>query len=332
MKAAVLYAVDDLRVAEVPEPTTEQGMTIVRVKACGICSSDVARIKRDGTYNFPTIPGHEYSGFDEKGKLVAVYPLIPCRTCQQCHAGRYQCCLNYNYTGSRCDGGFAEKVKVPMENLIPVPEGVSPAEAAMTEPAGVAMHAMRKAGICKSDTVVIVGCGTIGLIAAQIARAMAAKEVICVDIDNGRLELAKSLGFSHIANSKDDLAQSLGGVGDVVVEMVGLSATYNLAVDLAKAGGRLIFTGNITDDLVIPRKRFSTILRKELMICGTWNSVALGTESTDWHEVMRFQAERRIDLSALISHNIGLDQLPEMIDQMAGGQEVFGKVIVNISD
>ncbi len=330
MKAAVLHRVGDLRIEERTAPVAGAAETVVKVAACGVCSSDVHRIMRDGTYSFPLIPGHEYSAHDERGRLVAVYPLKPCYACEQCAAKRYQCCTNYDYTGSRCDGGFAEYVTVPEANLVPVPEGVSAAEAAMTEPAAVGMHAMRVAGMEAGDTVVVIGCGTIGLIAAQVARALGAGRVVPVDIAEERLAVARSLGFAETANSRDDLAKTLGAVGDVVVEMVGLSATYNLAIDLTKAGGVSVFTGNIAHDLTVPRSRVSTILRKELTIRGTWNSTALGDGATDWQEIMRLQAEGTVDLKPLITHRITLEQLPETVKRMASGTEVFGKVMVEM--
>jgi L-iditol 2-dehydrogenase len=259
-----------------------------------------------------------------------VYPLKPCYKCEQCLKKRYQCCTNYDYTGSRCDGGFAEYVRIPNANLVPVPTGVSAMEAAMTEPAAVGVHAMRVAGMKQGDTVVVIGCGTIGLIAAQTARAMGAGRVIPADIAEERLAVARSLGFSEAVNSKEDLAKKLGPVGDVVVEMVGLSATYNLAIDLTKAGGTVVFTGNIAHDLAVPRSRVSTILRKELTIKGTWNSTALGDGPTDWQEIMRLQAEGKVDLKPLVTHRIALEQLAETVDRMASGKEVFGKVMVEL--
>lgn len=329
MKAAVLHAVDKLVVEEVAKPVAPEGWSVVEVRASGVCSSDVHRVKRDGTYRFPCIPGHEFSALDQNGRLVAVYPLIPCRACDQCRRGRFQCCTNYDYAGSRRDGGFAQYVAVPSANLIRVPDGVSAAEAAMTEPAAVGVHAMRAAGLKKGDTVVIIGCGTIGLIAAQAARALGAGKVIPMDIAEERLAVARQLGFADARSSKGDPARELGAIGDVVVEMVGLSATYNLAIDLARAGGVVVYTGNIAHDLQVPRARVSSILRKELTIIGTWNSTALGDgDTSDWHQTMRLQAEGRIDLKPLITHRIALEQLPATIDRMAAGKEIFGKVMV----
>ena len=120
MKAYVLHEVNELRYEDVPMPECPKGWVIVQVKAAGICSSDIARVFTKGTYHFPTIPGHEFSGVvysvvDEElkswvGKRVGVFPLIPCRECPQCKQKQYEMCANYDYVGSRRDGAFAEYV------------------------------------------------------------------------------------------------------------------------------------------------------------------------------------------------------------------------------
>ena len=135
MKAYVLKAVNDLRYMEVPIPNCPAGWAIVQVKASGICSSDISRIYTKGTYHFPTIPGHEFSGIviqvankaDENwiGRKVSVFPLIPCRKCRYCQSGQYELCTNYDYIGSRRDGAFAEYVAVPVWNLVGLPDGIS---------------------------------------------------------------------------------------------------------------------------------------------------------------------------------------------------------------
>ena len=132
MKAYVLRGIGQLDFTEVPMPKPKSGWAIVQVKAAGICGSDIPRIFQTGTYHFPTIPGHEFAGrvvdvFDEKdrawvGKTVGVFPLIPCGECFVCKEGAYEMCRNYDYLGSRRDGGFAEFAAVPVWNLIALPE------------------------------------------------------------------------------------------------------------------------------------------------------------------------------------------------------------------
>lgn len=330
MKAAVLHRVGDLRIENVSLPVPTSQEVLLKVAACGVCNSDITRITKTGTYRYPLILGHEFSGRDEKGNLFAVYPLIPCYECEQCRHQQYQCCLNYNYCGSRCDGGFAEYVKVPKKNLIPVPEGVSAQEAAMVEPAAVGMHAVRKANIKQDETVIIIGCGTLGLLTAQIVRATSGAELFLVDISEERLDLARSMGFLNTYNSKQNLTNVLGSCADVVMEMVGLNVTYNLTIDLAKPCGRVLWTGNIADDLGLARQKVSSILRKELQIFGTWNSSALGPEPTDWQMVLQLQSQGKINMSVLISHQIMLEELPEMIERIATDKNFSGgKIIVN---
>ena len=193
MKAAVLHAPGDIRVENVPVPTELlENETLIKVKASGICGSDLDRVLKTGTYNFPTIPGHEFCGIVEKtgdkvkgfkkGDRVAVAPIIPCFSCESCQQGHYGQCVSYNYLGSRTDGGFAQYVKAPEMNLIKLPEEVSYKEGAAIEPAAVTLHGMRSVGVETGDTVAVLGCGTLGLFALQFAKIMGATRTIAVDI------------------------------------------------------------------------------------------------------------------------------------------------------
>nr|WP_300807594.1 galactitol-1-phosphate 5-dehydrogenase [uncultured Acetatifactor sp.] len=154
MKAWVLHGINEIRLETVELPALESGQALVAVKAAGICGSDIPRIYRTGAHRHPLIPGHEFSGVVEAvgketdsawlGKRVGVFPLIPCGACGPCIKGQYEMCRNYGYLGSRRDGGFAEYVAVPAENLIELPDNVSFEEAAMLEPMAVAVHAVRR--------------------------------------------------------------------------------------------------------------------------------------------------------------------------------------------
>ena len=177
MKARVLRAVGNLEYCDYPMPEVKSDEVLFRVRACGICGSDIPRIFVNGTYHFPTIPGHEFSGEvvgagsekyqDLVGMRATVFPLIPCKTCENCNNGDYEMCKSYDYLGSRSDGAFAEYVRVPVWNLVPIPDALSFEEAAMTEPCAVALHALRRAQIEVGDNVVIFGPGTIGMLIAQ---------------------------------------------------------------------------------------------------------------------------------------------------------------------
>ena len=153
MKAYVLHHIDGLKYEDCPMPDCPQGWAIVKVMAAGICSSDIPRIYTKGTYHFPTIPGHEFSGIVESvastvdehfiGKHVGVFPLIPCRECEQCKKKNYGMCSHYDYIGSRRNGAFAEYVAAPIWNLIPIADNIPFSLAAMLEPLSVALHAIK---------------------------------------------------------------------------------------------------------------------------------------------------------------------------------------------
>jgi len=174
MKAWVLHSVGDIRLETVEEPQAGKGEVLAAVRAAGVCGSDIPRIYRTGAHVHPLIPGHEFSGVvvrtgegvdrSWQGKRVGIFPLIPCGDCGPCRKGQIEMCRNYSYLGSRRDGGFAEYVAVPAQNLVELPEGVSFEEAAMLEPMAVAVHAMRRAVPGPGDTAAVCGLGTIGLL------------------------------------------------------------------------------------------------------------------------------------------------------------------------
>ena len=158
---------------------------------------------------FPTVCGHEFAGIVDAcgpgvdgftpGDPVVVFPLLWCGTCSACEQGKYVQCRDYDYLGSRSDGAFAEYVVAPKANLIRVPQGVTLEEAAMTEPAAVALHAVRRAQTSLAGkTVAIFGAGPIGLMTAQWARIMGATTVFLFDIVAEKLALAKRLGFDEV--------------------------------------------------------------------------------------------------------------------------------------
>ena len=205
MKAYVLNRIGCLDLMDVPEPMLKDGEVLVEVKAAGICGSDIPRIFANGTYHFPTIPGHEFAGVVCKvkdkenegliGKRVGVFPLIPCRTCAPCQKRQYEMCMHYDYLGSRSDGGFAEYVAVPVRNLIEIPDGISMEAAAMLEPASVGIHALRRVYEEGMNSAVIFGPGTIGLLIAQWLRALGIEKIILVGTGEGQKKLAGELGL-----------------------------------------------------------------------------------------------------------------------------------------
>lgn len=342
MQACVLHAIGDLRHEEVANPRPRVGEVLLRVGACGVCGSDIPRVFTKGTYRFPTIPGHELAGVVTEagahvdpslvGKAAAVFPLIPCRKCPMCEIGEYAQCTDYDYLGSRCDGGFAEYVRVPVWNLLFLPDGVSVEEAAMTEPAAVAVHALRQAGIDIGDRVLILGAGPIGLMVGMWARAWGAGKVMLVDIDPQKLEFAQSLGFTDICNSaEDDLAawvKDLTDEGaDLVIEASGSTVALEQCMLTAKVFGNVVLMGNPAGDMCLSQQAYWAILRKQLKLHGTWNSSYSKIARSEWQLTLDFMASGRIDVKPLITHRVGLDGLFDRLKSIRDRTEFSNKVL-----
>ena len=211
MNACVLHSIGDLRYETVDDPVLRPGQVLVKIRASGVCGSDIPRVFEKGTYSFPTIPGHEFAGEivdagigTDKGlirKRAAVFPLLPCFDCISCRAGKYAQCKSYDYFGSRRDGGFAEYLAVPVFNLVIVPADMPFSHAALAEPMAVALHAIKRAGVKEGDTVAIWGAGPIGIMLASWAKNLGAGKVILIDIDDQRLAFAAGFGFDNTCNS-----------------------------------------------------------------------------------------------------------------------------------
>lgn len=333
MKAYVLHAVNQLRYEDVQMPDCPAGWAIVQVKAAGICSSDIPRIFTKGTYHFPTIPGHEFAGIvcsvgssgdaDLVGRHVGVFPLIPCRECQQCQRGRYEMCEHYDYLGSRRDGGFAEYVAVPVWNLVVMDDEVPFAHAALLEPLSVALHAMKIAGVSLGDSVGIVGTGMIGICAAQWAKILGAKMVTVVGRNEEKRSLVESCGLNYVNGG----VVGCGGSFDVVVEAVGTSATIQQAISLTAPSGSLVLMGNPASDIVLAQDVYWRILRKQLRIAGTWNSSFDGRRKSDWTEVMDALVQGRLIVDPLITHLYPQNQMQAGLEMMLRHQEPYCKVM-----
>ena len=327
-----LESVDNLVLKNIDIPECMEGWALIRVKAAGICSSDIPRIFKKGTYHFPTIPGHEFSGVVEKvgskidevllGKRVGVFPLIPCFKCAQCKEHHYEMCSNYDYIGSRRDGGFAEYVLVPVWNLIPLLDEISFEEAAMLEPLSVALHAMKCGNIKKGSSIGIIGTGMIGFAAAQWAKKMGAKKVTVIGRANNKKEIANSISVEYLT-----MEQVEGEQFDVVLEAVGFAESIQQAIMCTKPAGTLILMGNPDKDIMLQQDVYWRILRKQLHLVGTWNSAYEHNEQCDWTETVDALAKHEIEAKALISHRFMSERLPEALDLMRSKKEPYCKVM-----
>lgn len=345
MKAHVLYAVGDLRWTEVAEPTLRSDEVLVRVRAAGICGSDVARVFKTGTYHFPTIIGHEFSGevcrvYEPAtqshllGKRVGVFPLKPCFRCENCRQGVYECCTDYDYLGSRCDGGFAEYVAVPEWNLLELPETIDFPTAAMLEPASVAMHALRQSGFRTGDTVAVVGPGTIGMILCRLAQLEGAKKTILIGRSPCKLDFARTrYGIEYVINSTTENVQQWisditeGRGVDVIFEGTGASASMEMCLNLVRYSGHIVALGNPLGDMTLEKGTYWKLLRRQLHLHGTWNS-RFGTPESDWTRIVALLEQGALSLSPLITHRLPFDRLLEGFNIMRDDTVYSNKIML----
>jgi L-iditol 2-dehydrogenase len=341
MMACNLHGIGDLRYEEVPIPKIEKDEVLLQVKAAGICGSDIPRVFEKGTYHFPTIPGHEFAGTiaqvnpgDESlmGKAAAVFPLIPCGKCEACQIGEYAQCHDYDYYGSRRDGAFAEYIAVKKWNLVFVPESVSLEYAAMCEPCSVAIHALGQAGIGLGDTVAIFGAGTIGLLAAQVAKGWGADQVVLADVDKAKLDFARELGFAHVIDSKtvnpEEYIKSITANrgADVALEAAGVSATVEGCLKSIKTFGKVVLMGNPAKNMDIGQKAYWEILRKQLTLKGTWNS-GYNDAHNDWRLAIKCMENGIFDLSKFVTHRISLAECNRAFDLARKREEFWVKIM-----
>ena len=328
--AGVLHGIDDIRYQDQELPILKEDEVLVKVRSAGVCGSDIPRVKTKGTYHFPTIPGHEFAGFISKrgekvqnvemGDRVTVYPLIPCGQCNYCQANKENLCQDYNYLGSRCDGGFAEYVKCPARNVLPLPDQVSFEEAALVEPMAVALRGVKRSKIRFGNKVVVFGLGPIGLFAAQWAKLMGASLVIGIDRNNHKLEIAKELGADHVFNSntenyKNQIKEILMGEADVILECSGANVFQEKAIELIKKFGTISVLGNPKQDVVFKEKIFQWILRKEITLIGSWNSLITNQEN-EWQLVLEALKSKKISAIPLITHRFKLPEIKQVFDNL----------------
>lgn len=348
MKACVLHGIGDLRVDDVEMPKLKKGEVLIKIKASGICGSDISRVLTKGTYHFPTIPGHEFSGeiagisegvdLELIGKKATVFPLLPCGECSACQVGEYASCSDYNYFGSRCDGGFAEYIAVPLWNVCVAPDSLTYEEIAMTEPAAVAIHTLRQAGIEIGDNVVIFGAGPIGLMLANWARAWGADKVILVDIDKSKIAFAKEQGFDYVINSLETdpvekIYELTGGRGaDLSIEGAGVSITLEQCLKATRAFGKVVAMGNPAGDMVLSQKGYWELMRKQLTLTGTWNSSYVDLPKNDWLLALRAMETGKINVKPFVTHRVTLDEGIEPFKMMQARETFFNKVMYIIED
>ncbi len=335
MKAGLVTGRERFELVDVPEPEPRPGTAVAAVALCGICGTDVHGYQSDRPYN-PAICGHEWvgtvaavgagvAGLREGDRVVAgIAPA--CGGCTECVAGRPDYCVPafLGMVGRDAlappHGGFAPRVAVDARRLVTVHRGLSDVQAAMVEPATVALHAVRRTPPRPSETVVVQGCGPIGLFVLQCARAEGAERLIAVEPNAARQGLAASLGADTVWTPEEAQAALGERPADLVFECAGAPAAVQAAVDLVRRGGRVNLVGVTATATVQP----SVWAVKEVTLTGS-----LGYRHDEFAPVMDLMADGAVQVEPLHDATVALAQAADAFASLAADSAYAVKVLVD---
>jgi 2-desacetyl-2-hydroxyethyl bacteriochlorophyllide A dehydrogenase len=334
MKAWVLGGPDELFLRDKPTPVPARAEVLVRINAVAICATDLeiihsgspASIQGGLPFNKDFTPGHEYMGtiaalgpdVDEFkiGERVSVEIHAGCGQCKRCRQGMYTSCLNYGKpekghraNGFTTDGGFAEYAINHINTLARVPDTMSDAEATLVVTAGTSMYGLTElGGLVAGESVVVIGPGPIGLLAAAVAKALGASPVILTGTRNRRLAIGKELGADRVINVTEEnpveiVKRLTGGIGaDYVIECAGTEETIDQAIHMVNRGGKLCLAA-------FPHEAVMTdlahLVRNNIYVYGIRGE---GRSAT--HRAMELMAEKRFDATKIHTHTFPLADLP----------------------
>ncbi len=331
MKALVYNGPNTLEIKDVTKPSRKSRELLIKVKACGICGSDVeGYLGKSGRRTPPMVMGHEFAGevveVDEdsdfnKGDKVTVYPKLYCGECSYCQKGLTNICPEADFLGVLDkDGAMQEYLSVPEKYVIKVDKNISYAEISMVEPLAVAYRSVTKISdndLKNSDYVLLIGAGTIGLLILQILKLKGAKNIIVSDLSDSRLKKAETLGASTTINpKKSDFIESVteiteGNMADYSFEAVGVSNSASQSLSALKIGGTAVWVGNAQKMIDINMQK---IVTTELNIMGNYIY-----DEKDFIDSLQLIEEEKINLQALIS----------IKESLINGKEMFKKLVNN---
>jgi len=320
----MLYGVKDLKVEDVEVPEVKDGEVLVKVKAATTCGTDLKIFQRgyvEKVIKLPTIFGHEWAGevaevgkgleWPRKGMRVRAGNSAPCLHCSMCQRGKYNLCENMIWLW----GAYAEYIKVParmvLMNMQGVPDGISYEEAAITEPLACVLHGVEQANVKLGDTVAIIGAGPIGLLHLLTVKKMGAGRTIMIDLVDERLGFAEKLGAdATVTSGKENVETRIreltGGYGaDVAIEAIGLSATWEQALKLARKGGTVLEFGGCPPGTEI-KVNAEMLHYGELTVMGTFHTTPL-----HFRKALNLIATRTIDVRPLVTRKMKLDNIKE---------------------
>ena len=330
MRAVRLFEPGEpLRMVDVPVPEPEANDVLIRVKAAGICHSDVHyRAGVSPVYPLPLTLGHEVAGVIEKagdgvknlkvGDRVCLHYMTTCGDCYFCSLGSEQFCTKGAMIGKHCDGGYAEYIAVPARSVVSLPAEISFEHGAVLMcSSSTSFHALRKAQLKAGETVAIFGGGGLGMSAIQLARALGALEVYVVDIDMEKLSLAETYGAIPINAANTDpvveIRRLTGGRGvDVALEVIGLAQTMRQAVQALAVFGRATLAGIANQPFEIDS--YSELLGKEAQIIGCADHL-----QQELPLLLEFARRGQLDLSRVVANRVPLAAEPinRVLDRLA---------------
>ncbi len=341
MKAAVFYGPHQpLKIEEAERPKIDSHEILVKIAACGVCNTDLHYIDH-GVPTFkkpPMILGHEPSGIVEEigsevqnfkvGDRVLIPPVFSCGYCDNCRLGKENICLNMVMLGNHIDGAYAEYTKVPAKDCQHLPADLPLEESSIIADAiSTPYHAVKnRARVQPGDSVVVFGCGGVGINVVQAAAA-AGGSVVAVDIVDKKLEVAKQLGAQNTINAKDMEDKALlkhirsitGGGADIAIEAIGNPRTIVLAANAVKPGGCHCQVGYTHHDVPINAAR---LMFREIEIKGS-----LGCRPVDYPKIIEMVRIGKIQLEPVVTHKFKLEDINEAFEVMRKGESLRSIVI-----
>jgi len=326
---------------EVPDPVVGDDDVLVRIKACGICGSDVAgHTGKTGRRLPPLIMGHEAAGVVERtgknvtgfaaGDRICFDSTVYCNQCPACKQGLYNRCVKRQVLGVsilefKRHGAFAEFIAVPHWICAKLPDNMSFVQASLLEPASIGTHAANRPPISMSDTVVIIGAGTIGLFILQGVKLRGARTALACDVNEFRRDLARRVGADACfnparVNLKDEILKRTDGRGaDVAFEVVGFGETFRQAISLTRTGGCVVAVGNLQKETEF---NLQELVSRELTFTGSYASAG------EFRTCIDLIASGRINIKPLVSEVRPLKEGPAAFQRLLEGKENLLKIVL----
>lgn len=341
MKVLVLKEYRRFAVEDFAVPVLQADEVLVRVRACGICGSDVHGMDGSSGRRIPPIVmGHEASGEISSvgdavtnwkaGDRVTFDSTVYCGDCWFCQRGKINLCENRRVLGVSCGeyrrhGAFAEFVAVPQRILYRLPDNLSFEQAAMVEAVSVAVHAVKRTPLADDAVAVVIGTGMIGLLVVQVLRAMNCQTVIAIDLEENKLSLAKKLGATHTIKADDSalpekIRALTGGRGaDAAFEVVGLPTTVKTAIESVRKGGSVTLVGNLKPQVDLP---LQAVVTREITLIGTCASAG------EYPECLELIASGKINVTEFISATPPLAEGAQWFERLYAGEKGLMKVLL----